>query len=142
MASTDSEVRALFDRQSAAVRAKDIDQLMSVYSLNIVYFDVVPPLQFTGSAALRSRFLEWFDGYQGSIEMDIRDVHISASRDIAVAHWFSRARGTLKSGQEVGSWVRATSCCQRSNHGWLITHEHISLPVDFRSRSAATDLVP
>jgi ketosteroid isomerase-like protein len=142
MASTQSEVRALLDRQSEAVRVKDIDQLMSLYSPDIIYFDVVPPLQFAGSAALRSRFLQWFDGYLGSIDMEIRDLNISASGDIALAHWFSRARGTSKSGQEVGSWVRATSCCQRANHGWLITHEHISLPVDFTSRSAAVDLVP
>jgi ketosteroid isomerase-like protein len=142
VASTRSEVRALLDRQSEAVRVKDIDQLMSLYSPDIIYFDVVPPLQFAGSAALRNRFLQWFDGYQGSVDMEIRDLNILASGDIAVAHWFSRARGILKSGQEVGSWVRATSCCQRSNHGWLITHEHISLPVDFRSRSAAIDLVP
>jgi uncharacterized protein (TIGR02246 family) len=142
MASTQSEVRALLDSQSEAIRTKDVDKLLSLYSPDIVYFDVVPPLQYAGSAALRDRFLRWFDGYQGSIRMEVRDVNVLVSGDVAVAHWFSRASGTLKSGHEVGSWVRATSCCQRSHHGWLITHEHVSLPVDFSSGSAATDLVP
>ena len=64
MASTESEVRALLDSRSEAVRTKDIDRLMSLYSPDIVYFDVVPPLQYTGSAALRGRFLEWFDGFR------------------------------------------------------------------------------
>jgi uncharacterized protein (TIGR02246 family) len=142
MASTQSEVRTLFDRQSEAMRAKDLDRLMSVYSPDVVYFDVVPPLRYTGSAALRGRFSKWFDGWQGSFGMDIRDLTILASADIAVAYWHSRASGTLKSGREAGSWVRVTSCCQRSDHGWLITHEHVSLPVDFASGSAAMDLVP
>ena len=143
MASTQSEVRALLDSQTEAIRTKDIDRLMSLYSPGIAYFDVVPPLQYAGSAALRSRFVEWFDGFKGSIGTEARDMHISSSGDIAVAHWFSRVSGTLKNGQEVaGSWVRATSCLQQSNQRWLITHEHISLPVDIASRSAAMDLVP
>jgi ketosteroid isomerase-like protein len=142
MASTESEVRALLNSQSEAIRTKDIDQLMSLYSSGVIYFDAVPPLQYAGSAALRERFVQWFDGYEGSIGMEIRDLNILTSGDIAVAYWFSRASGTLKIGREVGSWVRATSCCQRSNDRWLITHEHISLPVDFESGSAVADLVP
>jgi ketosteroid isomerase-like protein len=142
MASTQSEVRALLDSRSEAVWTKDIDRLMSFYSPDIVYFDIVPGLQYTGSAALRPRFLEWFDGFKGSIGQEIGDLHISASGDIAVAFMLIRASGTLKNGQEVGYWVRATSCFQRSNHRWLVTHEHVSLPVDFESGSAATDLVP
>jgi ketosteroid isomerase-like protein len=142
MASTELEVRALLDRQSEAIRTKDVDRLISLYSPDIVYYDVVPPLQYVGSAALRGRFMDWFNGYDSSIGFDIRHLHIVSSGDVAVAYWLSRARGTLKNGQEVGSWVRATSCCQRSNDRWLITHEHVSLPVDFRSRSAAMDLVP
>jgi ketosteroid isomerase-like protein len=139
---TQSEVTALLDRQADAMRAKSIDQLMSLYSPDVVYFDTVPPLQYTGSAALRERFLRWFDGWQDRFEMEIRDVHVSASGDIAVAHRFSRARGILKDGQKAESWVRATSCFQRSNHTWLITHEHVSWPVDVKSGRAAMDLTP
>jgi ketosteroid isomerase-like protein len=142
MASTEPEVRALLDDQSEAMRTKDIDRLMSLYSSDIVYFDTVPPLQFVGSAALRRRFLQWFDSWKTSIGMERRDLRIVASGDIAVAHWLSRASGTLKTGDEVGSWVRATSCCQRSNHRWLISHEHVSWPVDPASGRAARDLVP
>ena len=142
MASTQSEIRALLDSRSEAVWTKDVDRLMSFYSPDIVYFDIVPGLRYTGSAALRPRFLEWFDGFEGSIGQEIGDLHISASGDIAIAFMLIRASGTLKSGHEVGYWVRATTCFQRSNHRWLVTHEHVSLPVDFQSGSAATDLVP
>jgi ketosteroid isomerase-like protein len=62
------------------------------------------------------------------------------SGDIGYAHWFSKAGGTLKSGREVGFWVRVSSCCRRSPDGWLITHEHVSLPVDLASGTAAMDL--
>ena len=137
-----SEVRALLDSRSEAIRIKDIDRLMSHYSPDIIYFDIVPPLQDAGSAALRGRFLEWFDGYKGAIGQEIRDLNILASGDIATAYMLHRTSGALKNGREVGYWVRATVCCQRSDHRWLITHEHISLPVDFESGGAAMDLVP
>ena len=142
MASTQSEIRALLDSRSEAIETKDIDRLMSFYSPDIVYFDLVPGLRYTGSGALRDRFLEWFDAYKGSIGQEIRELNTSASGDIAVAHMLIRASGTLKNGHEVGFWVRATSCCRRLDHGWLITHEHISIPVDLQSGRAATDLVP
>jgi ketosteroid isomerase-like protein len=142
MTSTESEVKALLDSQFEAMRMKDIDQLMSLYSADIVYFDLVPPLQYVGSAALRQRFLEWFDGWKSSIVMEIRDLTIVASGNIAAAHMLLRASGTLKNGNEVGYWVRASDCYRRSSDGWLITHEHVSLPVDMASRSAAVDLTP
>ena len=121
---------------------KDIDRLMSHYSPDIIYFDLVPPLQYIGSAALRNRFLEWFEGYKSGIGQDIRDLHILVSGEIAITSMLIRSGGTLKSGREVELWVRATSSCQRSNQTWLITHEHISLPVDLRNGSAVMDLVP
>jgi uncharacterized protein (TIGR02246 family) len=142
MTTTESEVRALFDAQFAAIRAKDVDRLMAVYSPDVVYFDVVPPLQYVGSAALRGRFTQWLDGYDGPVAFEARQFAVSARGDMAVAHWLSRAAGTLKNGREVGAWVRATSCCERIDGGWLVTHEHISLPVDMRTGSAVADLVP
>jgi ketosteroid isomerase-like protein len=139
---TQSEIRAFLDNRSEAIRMKDIDRLMSHYSPDIIYFDLVPPLQYVGSAVLRDRFLEWFDDYKSEIRQEIRDLHILVSGDIAVTSMLIRSGGTLKSGHEIELWVRATSSCQRSNHTWLITHEHISLPVDLKSGSAAMDLEP
>jgi ketosteroid isomerase-like protein len=59
MASTQSETRAFLGRRSEAISTGDLDRLMSLYSPDIVYFDVVPPLQYVGSAALRERFSHW-----------------------------------------------------------------------------------
>jgi ketosteroid isomerase-like protein len=142
MDSTESEVSTLLDRWSEAIRSKDVDRLMALYAPGIVYFDVVPPLHFTGSAAVRGNFLRWFDGWTSAIGQEIRYLTILANGDIAVAHMLVRASGTLKDGREVGYWVRATVGCQRSNGRWVIAHEHISLPMDVASGRAAMDLVP
>jgi len=68
MASTQSEIRALLDSRVDVCRAKDIDQLMSLYSSNIVHFDCVPPLQgFIGTDAVRRNLLRWLEEYEGPI---------------------------------------------------------------------------
>lgn len=142
MTSNDAEIRALLDSWADGIRKKDIDRLMSVYSPDIVYFDVVPPLQIKGSDAVRRNFLRWFDIWSSSIGQDIRDLNIEASGDVAVAYMLIRASGTLKNGREVGYWVRASVSCRRSNDQWLLTHEHVSVPVDFQGGTAVMDLVP
>ena len=93
MTSTQSEVSALFDRWSEAIRLKDIDRLTALYSPDIVFFDVVPPLQYSGSAALRQNFLRWFDVWESAISGVIRDLHILVSGDLAVAHLLHRTSG-------------------------------------------------
>ena len=115
---------------------------MSLYSDDIVYFDLVPPLRYAGSAALRARFSDWFERWQSAIGQELRDVTILASGDVAAAHMLIRTSGTLKTGQEVGYWVRTTDFCRRSDLKWQITHEHVSLPVDLKSGRPAMDLVP
>lgn len=142
MVAPESEVKALLDRRSEAMQMKDVDRLMSLYSPNIVYFDIVPPLRYVGTAALRDRFLDWFGRWESRIGLEDRDVDVVVSGDVAAVHMLIRASGALKDGREVGYWVRTTNGCQRSSNSWLITHEHVSLPVDMASGRAAMDLVP
>ncbi len=142
MASIEAEIRALLDNWSEAIRAKDIERLMALYPDDVVYFNVVPPLQIIGATAVRNNFVRWFDGWSSTIGQEIRDLSISASVDIAIAFMLIRASGTQKDGREVGYWVRETVACRRSARGWLITHEHVSLPIDFRSGRALMDLEP
>lgn len=142
MLTTDRDVRTLLDNWSAAIRARDIEQLMPLYSPDIVYFDLVPPLRYTGLDAIRRNFQRWFDTWASPIGVEIRDLDIRMSGDGAAAHLLHRTSGTLKDGREVGYWVRVTVCCQQSDDGWLITHEHVSLPADFRSGHVVMDLEP
>jgi ketosteroid isomerase-like protein len=142
MAAVQSEIKALLDSRFAGIRARDIERLMAVYSADIVYFDLVPPLQYAGSAALRARFLDWFGRWNTSIGQELREVNIVESGDVAWAHMLIRTSGTLKNGHEVGYWVRTTNGFRRSNHKWSITHEHVSLPVDLKTGEAVMDLVP
>lgn len=137
-----SDVRALLDSRVEACRTKDIERLMSLYSSDSIYFDVVPPLQFAGSAAIRRNFLRWFDEYEDSIGLETSNLNIVVSGDVAFAHMLHRDSGN-RNGDYSGVWLRSTVCCQRLNEKWLITHEHISLPIDWgKSGAVVMDLAP
>ena len=138
----ESEIRPLVDTRSEAIRVKDLDRLMSYYSADVVYFDVVPPLQYAGSAALRDRFRHWLDAYESGIGQDVRDLKVVDGGDVAVVFMLIRTGGTLRTGAEFESWVRATSCFRRSSQTWLITHEHVSVPIDPGTGRVVTGLAP
>ena len=142
MEAMQTEVRALLDRRSDAARDKDLSQLLSLYAPDVVYFDVVPGLQYIGTSALRDRFAGWFSAFAGPITIHLRDVTILASGDLSVAFMLNRTSGTLTNGQAVSYWVRATVCCRRSAGGWLIAHEHVSLPVEMATGRVAMHLTP
>jgi ketosteroid isomerase-like protein len=134
MTSGEADIGTLLDRRVEACRAKDIDRLMALYSPDIIYFDVVPPLQgFIGADAVRRNFLRWFAEYDGPIGLETRDAHIAVSDDTAFAHMLHLDKGNIhltKAGLEE-AWVRSTVCCRRSGDRWLITHEHVSWPFEF-----------
>jgi ketosteroid isomerase-like protein len=142
MNTLESEVEALLARRTEAIRLRDIERLLSLYSPDVVYFDIVPPLRYSGSVALRERFSDWFGRWKSPIGQELRDVTVLANGEIAAAHMLIRASGTLKDGREVGYWVRTSDFLRRSKDAWLITHEHVSLPVDLRSESAVMNLAP
>ncbi|MBN6054927.1 nuclear transport factor 2 family protein, partial [Nonomuraea sp. RK-328] len=130
MTSNDAEIRALLESRVAASQTKDVDRLMAHYSPDIVYYDVVPPLQFTGAEQVRRNFERWFDEYDGPISLETRDLSVAASGDVAFANMLHLDSGTRKNGLKSAIWVRSSVCCRRSSGTWLITHEHISVPIN------------
>jgi ketosteroid isomerase-like protein len=131
MTSYESDIRELLERRVDASQTKDIDRLMSLYSDDIVYFDAVPPLHFTGHEEVRRNFLRWFDAYDGPISLETHGLTIAGGdADIAFAHMLHLDSGTRKNGLSIAIWVRSTVCLRRSNGKWLITHEHISMPIN------------
>jgi uncharacterized protein (TIGR02246 family) len=142
VAAADRELRALFQERADAMGAKDVERVMALYAHDAVYFDLVPPLRYIGADALRARFLDWFGRWQGPIGQETHDLSVTAGEEIAAAHMLIRAYGTMQDGRDVNYFVRVSNSCARSENGWLIIHEHVSLPVDMASGRAVMDLTP
>ncbi|WP_460697627.1 YybH family protein [Nocardia thraciensis] len=106
MTANESEIRALLESRTEAQRSKDIDRLMSFYSPDIVYYDAVAPLRFTGTGEVRRNFARWFDGYVGPVGLETHDLTIVTSGDVACATMLHLDSGKRRGGIELPMWVR------------------------------------
>jgi len=138
----ESEIRDLIERRAAAVRAKDMATATALFSIDVLTFDVVNPMQRVGVVDVRPRTEQWFASFHGPIGYETRDVHVTAGDDVAFAYFTYRVSGTLVTGNELGMWNRATLCFRKIDGKWRITHEHDSVPFDPETGLASTDLEP
>jgi ketosteroid isomerase-like protein len=83
-AANESEIRALIDDRTKAVRAKDSVGATSGIVPDILTFDVENPLQQIGSTASRKRADEWSSSFRDQIGYEIRDLDITAGDDVGL----------------------------------------------------------
>ena len=138
----EAQVRAIIDERVESIRTKDISALLSNHAPDILAFDVLNPLQYSGLDKVRGRAEKWLSSYQSSIGYEIRDLGITTSTDVAFCHYLYRVSGTLKHGVEVNMWVRATVCLRKVDGNWKIEHEHQSVPFDVETGKASLNLKP
>lgn len=119
-----------------------INAVMAHYAPDNVTFDLMPPLQVLGAGAYRKNFESWFASVQGPIDYEMRDLRIATSDDVAFCHYLGHVKSTRTNGAKSDYWVRVSSGFRRVNGQWLISHEHVSMPVDMGSMQAAPGLQP
>ncbi len=143
IASDEAQICERIDQWAKALRAKDLDGLMSHYTRDIVVFDLAPPLQYKGAVAYRKNWEDWFPSFQGPVGYEIRDLSITTGSDMAFCWSLNRITGTRTSGESTDVWVRATVGFRKIGGNWMITHEHFSVPINMDgSDKAALDLKP
>jgi ketosteroid isomerase-like protein len=138
--SADAEVAItqLIMAREGVIHDKNLEALISQSDPALREFDVLAPLAWPGLDPLREKFT----GYDGPIGYEVRDLEVTASDDLGFAHYVYNVSGTLNDGNAVDMWVRATVCLVNHDGKWRITHEHNSVPYDFQSGKALTDLRP
>jgi len=139
---SESEIRQRVEALVEAIRAKDLDRVMSAYAVDVVSFDVEPPLQHVGAQAKRKNWAHLFSTFQRALDYQIRDFAIAVSGDVAFGHGFIRSGGTLKNGSTTERWFRVTMCFRKIGGSWLIAHDQVSAPLDVESGQALLNLEP
>ena len=129
-AADEAEIRRRIDRLVEAIRAADLEGVKFIYALDIVSFDVVPPLQHLGAEAQWRNWEEVFTVYQRPIGYEVRDLTITVGDDVAFAHSLNRISGTLRDGTRSAFWVRWTPCFRKIGGEWLIVLHQASVPFD------------
>lgn len=127
--SIEAVLRRRIDELGLAIRNRDLDQVMKLYASDVAVFDVRPPLDVRGAEAYRQNFAQWFSQFEGPLNFEHIDLRIVPGESVAFCHYLGLVTGTRPGGgHRSGYWVRGTTCFERRDGEWLVTHEHISMP--------------
>jgi ketosteroid isomerase-like protein len=130
------------EERSKAVRAKNSKAAMANIAPDMVSFDVVNSLRYSGAEASGKRMEEWFSSFQGPIVYEIRELNITMGDTMAFCHSLNRISGIKTDGGKIDMWIRATLCYRKIDDKWMITHEHSSVPFDVKDGKASLNLKP
>jgi ketosteroid isomerase-like protein len=132
-------IRALIEAQVDAFRRKDAAAAVALLADGVVAFEMIPPLVMPPESARSEQAMAgWFAGWDGPITIEIRDLAIHATGDVAFSHSLNRLAGTRLGGGQTDIWMRSTLGFRHTEDGWRIIHGHTSVPFDpmdgFRAR--------
>jgi uncharacterized protein (TIGR02246 family) len=134
-----ADIKALEDKFTAAVKAKDVNAVMAVYvpDESLLVFDAVPPRQYKGAATYRKDWEETIGMFPGAIDFELNDLDVTAGGgDLAYAHSIQHMSGMSKDKKKIEIVVRVTDVYKKVNGQWLIAHEHVSFPTDIATGKA------
>ena len=75
-ASDEADIRRWIDKWAEAIRAMDLEGVMSIYTRDIVSFDIEPPLQHVGAQAKRKNWAGVFAMYQRRLVCEMHGLTI------------------------------------------------------------------
>ncbi|HEX4021551.1 MAG TPA: nuclear transport factor 2 family protein [Acidobacteriaceae bacterium] len=122
-----ADILTVIETLKTAHHNKDAAYLAARFTPDAAIFNLAPPLVHHGVDLHEKQ--EWFDSWDGPIEMEPKDFDITVSGDFAFCHGYMRMGGNkVGVDQRISFWMRATFCLQRSGDTWRIVHEHTSVP--------------
>ena len=121
-------LRRRLEELAQAIRDKDLTELMAFYAPDVEVFDLRASLNVPGAAAYRNNLECWFDSFEGPLGFEMHSLRVAAGDNAAFCHYLALVTGSRPGGRKSGYWARITTCFERRNGEWLVTHEHISTP--------------
>ncbi|CAN5437814.1 hypothetical protein BH10BAC2_BH10BAC2_38920 [soil metagenome] len=121
-------IKTVIDDFMAALCAKDVKRMMSHYAADVIVYDVKPPFQTKGAVAWKHTWEACIGYFPASFKIEIKDLTIHVSEDIALSHYFFRLAGPEKDHAAMQTWMRTTTGYKKTQGKWKIVHEHGSLP--------------
>jgi uncharacterized protein (TIGR02246 family) len=138
----EQQIRALLDRWQLAFEKHDVAGAMSIYlpSKNVLVYGLSSTVR--GNDALRQDYARFFARFKGPVHSELRDLDIAAGPQVAFSHYFQGISGTLQDGRRVQMWIRVTQGYRLVDGRWFAIHDHVSVPIDMKTRQARLDFTP
>lgn len=139
------EIRLMIVELQDAICARDLEAIMAFYADDAVSFDLKPPMQLKGKAAIRAMWADCLPCFPANGRIERRDIVSGASGDIAYAHWHFQLIGPAPdpaANPDRVMWLRATSVVRRAGDRWLVVHDHVSAPFDPMTGKVVMNMEP
>ena len=124
----ETEIRALIDRWTDAVRRHDKAAILADHCPEMVRFDVPPPLQVAGIDAYRNTWDFFFQYHKPGDAFDVQEMEIVAGDDVAFAYALMRCGGMEEISDSGHLDFRLTVGLRKIGGSWIVIHEHHSIP--------------
>lgn len=132
-----------------AFASQDLDRMMSFYVDDIYSYDLMAAptdsglaMAFDGEAIWRQNWISFFGMFDEDLVITIDDLTVYQQGDLATVRGLTRLEGTIVDGPYIDMWVRETNVLRRIDDRWLVVHDHVSVPFDFATGQALTELGP
>jgi uncharacterized protein (TIGR02246 family) len=124
----EQDIRALIDRWTKAVREEDRAGIRADHDSEMLMFDVPPPFLSRGLDAYMETWEEFLSCNETPVAFDMRDVKITAGKDVAFATAIGQCLNKGPNGKREELEFRLTMCLRKIDGRWRVMHEHHSLP--------------
>jgi uncharacterized protein (TIGR02246 family) len=124
----EAAIRKVIESWAAAVRRKDLPEILQNHSADIVMFDVPPPFQSRGIEAYKKSWDMFYSWTNEAIPFDIRQLDITAGSDVGFAVATMGCAEPDAGGKLKSLDFRLTVGLRKIDGRWIITHEHHSVP--------------
>ncbi len=130
-----AERDAVFKQEEKVAYATTIAEGLSCFDPRIVQDDFFPP-QRRGLDQVKQDFGVYMSDYS-TFKAHIDDIVIDVQGDLAVAYSHQHFTAPGKDGvPNLDAMIRQTDVLRKENGQWLITYQHLSVPIDLRTGKA------
>jgi len=129
----EARIRQLHEEFEAAIKAKDLDRIMTQYAPDVVAFDAVGALQFVGVPDYHAHWKRCFEFCQGEGFFETQELHIDVGGDLAYSRMLTHCGGPNEQGEMQTAWMRGSRVWRRQGDQWRVVHEHFSMPFDMET---------
>lgn len=137
-------IEALLGEYQRAVRDRDLEGFMAIFSDDVRVFDAWGRWTYEGAPAFRKMIAAWLSSHRDErFEVRVQELRTLAGEEVAVATAIMRYASVAADGRELRSLEnRLTWGLRREGSGWKVVHEHTSVPVGFENHQAIMQREP
>jgi ketosteroid isomerase-like protein len=127
VSTAEKEIKQLIENWVAAVKSKNLDNILAHHDKDIVMFDVPEPFQSIGIDEYKKTWDLFFKGTEPGV-FDIQTLKIVAGEDVAFCTATMKCKDRTAAGNYYELDFRLTIGLKKINDQWTILHEHHSVP--------------